>query len=317
MPGSPEGPRIPPTQSVERKSLVIEGRFEEELFSHLVRKYADSVKEIQKLEKKKRGIPDPAIDAEIATIDAERHQTHLNLIRCGEDIGKSKDDVLVAILAQEKNLAEYGLPEFSLMTDMDLYGFHQSTNREFTKEEIQAYIDQRYGKDWDGLDAYDRLTIKKELEEIESYSEESLRNALKISHERQVNERREHNRRERWREAWRALSRIKEDESFIPFYTMHWSYDEGGGWDDKSPDEDPLREQKIERMEKFLQTAKPFHARESVFQDSEFFHSKSITMGGIILKNKELEQVLAYIREHPEFRIAPEFLEQENNKTPD
>src|SRR3989344_4338303 len=63
---------------------------------------------------------DPEITAEISELDKERHKTHLQLLEMGAKLGKEKSDVLVDVIRKQRTLEEYGLPEFSILTENDI-----------------------------------------------------------------------------------------------------------------------------------------------------------------------------------------------------
>lgn len=63
---------------------------------------------------------DKEITERAIELDRERHEMHLKLLEMGENLGKSKNDVLVDIVRQDRTLEEYGLPEFSILKEDDI-----------------------------------------------------------------------------------------------------------------------------------------------------------------------------------------------------
>lgn len=53
--------------------------------------------------------------SEIESVDRERHQIHLKLLEAGSKIDKNEEAVLIDIIRKQGSLAEYGLPEFSIL----------------------------------------------------------------------------------------------------------------------------------------------------------------------------------------------------------
>lgn len=113
-----------------------------------LRKYTAAMEVYQRITKKVRalerrypqGVRDSEINAEIAVMDKERHQDHLELIKIAKSLSKSKEDVLIDIIRWENSLEEYGLPEFSILKSSDIvdtHGFHSA---------IAFNIDLRHGK---------------------------------------------------------------------------------------------------------------------------------------------------------------------------
>lgn len=93
----------------------------EEQYSSLINAYRSKTDEIKRLE---RRVPQGVIDKETGTviliIDRERHETHLKLTDLGKQLGKDKDDISVDIIRKDATLDEYGLPEFSILTENDI-----------------------------------------------------------------------------------------------------------------------------------------------------------------------------------------------------
>jgi len=114
-PHHPEKNESGETIDVEKESVL---RNE---YKDLMNVYQRLTRDIKKLERKyppeRR---DEASKFEILDIDKERHQTHLQLISIAEQLGKTKDEVIIDIIRWQKSLEEFGLPEFSILNSLDI-----------------------------------------------------------------------------------------------------------------------------------------------------------------------------------------------------
>ncbi|MBI2637901.1 MAG: hypothetical protein HYW88_03290, partial [Candidatus Sungbacteria bacterium] len=105
----------PPENKIEQNTNPTEEYF------NLIGTYKE---DFYKLKDLQRQIPQGVTDKEsafaISEVDQKRHETHLKLIELGRKLGKDKDNVLVDIIRSEGTLEEYGLPEFSILTENDI-----------------------------------------------------------------------------------------------------------------------------------------------------------------------------------------------------
>ena len=70
---------------------------------------------------------DRAIQWEIMEIDKERNQTHRKLVSIAEQLGKTKEDVIVDMVRWQESLEEFGLPEFSVLDSADMIETYVAT----------------------------------------------------------------------------------------------------------------------------------------------------------------------------------------------
>ena len=59
-------------------------------------------------------------DEKVQDLNERRHKVHLELLELGGKLGKNEDDVTVDIVRADDTLVDYGLPEFSIMTENDI-----------------------------------------------------------------------------------------------------------------------------------------------------------------------------------------------------
>lgn len=120
----------------------------------LLGRYKSCFDEIQKIKRRQPGAHDiPESHAAIAVIDDERHDIHQSLIGIGQRLGKSEAVVLRDILVQRKDLGEYGLPEFHVLThntigrNKVLLVFDEvatpKVSRDYTRRDFSNSIDMR------------------------------------------------------------------------------------------------------------------------------------------------------------------------------
>lgn len=91
-----------------------------ERYSGLLGAYHRASQRIKAIQRRYPVPGDSEITAKIIELDKERHETHLQLLEMGSKLGKDKGDVLVDIIRQQRTLEEYGLPEFSMLTEEDI-----------------------------------------------------------------------------------------------------------------------------------------------------------------------------------------------------
>ena len=84
---------------------------------------------------------DRAIQWEIMEIDKERNQTHRKLVSIAEQLGKTKEDVIVDMVRWQESLEEFGLPEFSVLDSADMIETYGATyfNIAFQLDRPQFY----------------------------------------------------------------------------------------------------------------------------------------------------------------------------------
>lgn len=152
-----------------------------ERYLDLINVYQGKVGELKRLQ---RRVPRGAVDEEIGTairvVDQERHETHLKLIELGRQLGKSKDDVLVDIIRKDGTLDEYGLPEFSILTEDDIidtgdwhnpYYFNVDPDaRRPSREAPDSY----YKKGGESLIKSDEVMFVFAIVPIKNYGEDAL-----------------------------------------------------------------------------------------------------------------------------------------------
>lgn len=63
---------------------------------------------------------DPEVTERIQDLEKKRHNKHLKLLEAGKKINKDESDVLIDIIRMNRTLEEYGLPEFSILTEEDI-----------------------------------------------------------------------------------------------------------------------------------------------------------------------------------------------------
>lgn len=86
-------------------------------YQQLVGTYHDYFQRIKNLSDRSG---DPRVSAQIDALEDKRHNTHLQLLEMGKQIGKDKNNVLVDIIREQKTLQEYDLPEFSILRENDI-----------------------------------------------------------------------------------------------------------------------------------------------------------------------------------------------------
>ncbi len=121
---SPEQGLNPEGKSIEvEKTEVLRNEYK-----NLMGDYQRLYREIIKLERKhpleRR---DEAVQWEILEIDKERNQIHQKLNRIAEQVGRTKEDVIVDMVRWQKSLKEFGLPEFSVLDSGDMIESFGST----------------------------------------------------------------------------------------------------------------------------------------------------------------------------------------------
>lgn len=86
--------------------------------------YSQLLKEYQELNRKHRALGKrlglEGTSEKIQALDVHRHDVHKNLIELARKLEKTKNDVLIDIIRGENSLAEYGLPEFSILKSSEL-----------------------------------------------------------------------------------------------------------------------------------------------------------------------------------------------------
>jgi len=87
----------------------------EHAFRTLLEEYDGLFEQVRNLKRSERAGFDEKFQAKIQALDRKRHQKHLELLAAGMKLGKDASDVLVDIIREHGSLAEYGLPEFSIL----------------------------------------------------------------------------------------------------------------------------------------------------------------------------------------------------------
>lgn len=106
----------------ERLNAVAEGyarerEKDEGEYKRLLSDYKSVWGEIKKLERRYKTVSNPEIISSLNVLENERHDIHQDILEVGRKIGRGKSDVTADILNNEGNLAELGLPEFSIFKE--------------------------------------------------------------------------------------------------------------------------------------------------------------------------------------------------------
>ncbi|KND51256.1 MAG: hypothetical protein ABA06_03030 [Parcubacteria bacterium C7867-001] len=89
-------------------------------YGRLLDTYSELYQRIQAHHRARTGLADETTQARLRVLEEKRHNLHLQLIALGSSLGKEKSDVLVDIIRDQRTLEEYGLPEFSILTENDI-----------------------------------------------------------------------------------------------------------------------------------------------------------------------------------------------------
>lgn len=93
----------------------MERDMEERKFGVLLKEYVGLFDQVRNLRRSERAQFDERVQAKIQAADRKRHEKHLDLLASGMKLGKDASSVLVDIIREQGSLAEYGLPEFSIL----------------------------------------------------------------------------------------------------------------------------------------------------------------------------------------------------------
>ncbi len=116
----------------------------------MVEKYKQMVKEHHDLTYKIKNLTTRSYDQraqnKIAAIDSERHTLHLRIVGLAKKMGKNESDIIVDLVREQRTLEEYGLPEFSILSDADVIGDEDVLPRGhflmvFDVQQVYAYSD--------------------------------------------------------------------------------------------------------------------------------------------------------------------------------
>lgn len=114
----------------------------EEEYLGLLGAYDAKLKEIKKKEKRFQiGGADEESRRLVKFLDKERNEIHQKLKSVGEKIGKSELDILTDIIRQNKNLEQYGLPEFFLLDSNDIESYEFNLDNNFEPKNIKLERD--------------------------------------------------------------------------------------------------------------------------------------------------------------------------------
>ena len=118
----------------------------------------------------------------VIELDKDRHETHLQLLEMGHKLGKDQGDVLIDLIRQQRTLEEYGLPEFSILTEEDVLmgdDWHQSYY--FNVDTVACLPNEGDKIGWDGNENEDKSLLSKDqfmlvfsIVPIENYGEDEL-----------------------------------------------------------------------------------------------------------------------------------------------
>ncbi len=130
------------------------------------------------------GTRDSAINFEIMEMDKDRHQDHLKLIEIAKKLGKSKEDVLIDIIRWENSLADYGLPEFSILKSSDILdtqGFHSAIKFNIDEDlgrplSPAPLNESAFGSDFgERVFPEDKILLVFSINPIEGYGEDEIK----------------------------------------------------------------------------------------------------------------------------------------------
>jgi hypothetical protein len=101
-----------PEDASKYTEYIIQGRY-----SDLLGEYQRLYNKIKNLSQRQNN---PNLQDKLKALDDERHQTHLQLLDLGAQLGKDKESVFADIIRKNKTLDELGLPEFSILVENDI-----------------------------------------------------------------------------------------------------------------------------------------------------------------------------------------------------
>ena len=126
-------------------------------YDYLINSYHRTTLKMKAIQRRYPVPGDSELIEKIHEMDTERHEIHIRLLEIGGKLGKDKGDILVDIVREQRTLEEYGLPEFSILTEEDIiktddyhqpYYFNLDTDRD-SKEDWKT--DWKGRSDWESI----------------------------------------------------------------------------------------------------------------------------------------------------------------------
>lgn len=109
----------------EDKRKLMERDLEGRKFDMLLKEYVGLFEQVRNLRRSERAQFDEKVQAKVQALDRKRHAKHLELLESGMRLGRDAAAVMADIIREQGSLAEYGLPEFSILdwrNDAELKG---------------------------------------------------------------------------------------------------------------------------------------------------------------------------------------------------